>query len=186
MPASIAIPRRQFLALGASAAASAALPATPIACEAAAAPIPNTVMWIVGTPGEADWQPVRALSFDEARRFRAIEEWGECEAEDEPRHRDEHGVCQCDYCSRLAGYEARRQEAWDDKKADDVTDADWFRARMDAHCSRCMDHADPEYGGAIVADQVICEDCMTIADWEQVDPEYAAELRGEMGDDHAR
>jgi hypothetical protein len=68
---------------------------------------------------------------------------------------------------------------WDGLK--ETTPADWIRAGMGSVCSRC----DNECGGMGDArvvkvdrkEEVVCEDCMTISDWEQVNPKYAAELR---------
>lgn len=70
--------------------------------------------------------------------------------------------------------------AWDSKQC--VTNGDWIRAGMGTHCTRCG-YETTQDGGYAIGDDAICEDCMTLADWDIVDPEWAAEFRGDFHDD---
>lgn len=162
--------RRQALAIGIGAVASAALPAS----AAVAAPIteaakPELVAWMVGTPGEWDWQMIKARTYDEAIRDFVCEAVGGdgCE-EGSPED------CDCEWCWTIGGLEASRTPAWDGKE--DVTAADWLRAGWGATCSRCRDEVEYD-GGFPVGDKAIHSDCMTRDDWEAFEPRNDSEIR---------
>ena len=175
--------RRQFIC---TAVAAAAMPLpVPLAIKAAPAASPLLPAWTVGTPGEWDWQVVRAKTNEDAVTAWA-EESGYYKGEDCSDGPD----CECDFCWQTAGVDADRQERWDNI---DVTAGDehWFKAGMGSNCKRCGYETFQEEGGRFVAGAVvrgdcmtfgavICGDCMTLADWEIVDPERAAELRDEI------
>lgn len=176
------ISRRGFL-LGTSAVAVAAalpgVPAAPAVAKVAAAPLPT---WIVGTPGEWDHEVIRAATREAAIAFRAEA----CDFEDDPDADPNNGdggpSCECYACTDRSGYEATRVAAWDGRPKGSITDCDWLEAGFDARCDRCDDVATQEDNGRNVSGKAICGDCMTLADWDIVDPEYAAELRAEQAD----
>lgn len=83
--------------------------------------------------------------------------------------------CDCEWCYHYSSYEAYRTEAFDGKS--DPTPGDWMRAGIGHVCSRCGYEAHPDSGGQGIGDEAVCEECITLADWDAIDPEYAAELR---------
>ena len=167
--------RRDLIA---SAAAALAVSALPAAAEVIAAPASEVVpAWVVGTPGEFDWQHVTGRTAEEAIHNFMCETIGGtgCEEEDIA---PETG-CECEWCSTIGGLEAERKPAWDGIAK--TTPADWLRAGLGTICCRCGYETFPEEGGHPVSDKAICEECMTTADWDVVDPSRAAEMRGIAG-----
>lgn len=161
------ISRREVLLGTAAAVAATALPTMP----AIAAPSPEILpAWVVGTPGEFNWQHIVARTAEEAERiFRA--EWCDDSCEGE-----EDAPCgECDFCTLDVDHE--RKPMWDGKS--DVTPGDWLRSGTGHICSRCSYETFPQEGGHGVGDEAVCADCMTLADWDVVDPEHAAEIRTE-------
>lgn len=154
--------RRQFLASTSSACLTAVLPfpAATLAAPAAEVVAPSvTPMWAIGTAGNYDWQAIAAETAEDALRIYAeANGWVE-----------EDG-------SISKSLDVARCKAWDGIET--PTGGDWLRAGMGYLCARCGNETCSDMGHA-VGDDAICEDCMTMADWEQVDPEYAAELREE-------
>ena len=171
------ISRRHLLALGGAAVAATVIPAVPAAPVAAAtaARIPRST-WIVGTPGESDHYVIRAATREAAIRFRAEE----CEMDPEDDDFVADGPCECCQCTANAGYEATRVALWDGKPEDKITDGDWIAAGFEATCRRCSYETSRDAGGHSVDGVAVCEDCMTLADWEIADPERAAELRADL------
>lgn len=171
------INRRQALSLGFAAATMAVLPASaklaPIEAIAPAAPTPS---WIVGTPGEYDWQHIVAKTEFEARRI-FVQEW-KCYGE-----HCQHSEYQedCEFCETLHSSEVQRMEAWDGHN--EVSSADWLKQGLGTLCDRCANECHRDCGAHIVGSDAVCEDCMTLADWDLVDPTTAAEMRAEMEDD---
>lgn len=150
--------RREFLQTTAATAVLAALPVPVHAiAPAIAAPPVLTPMWAVGSPGKWNWQPIAADTLEEAIRIYA-EDNGYINEDDEIE-------------TELDG---QRCKSWDAK--DHILPADWLREGIGHHCDRCGYETDPFSGGRAVGDEAICEDCLTIADWQVIDPEYAAEL----------
>lgn len=173
--------RRDVFKLAAGAIAAAATPAPlAIAAEAAAtmAPAATRLAWAVGTPGEFDWQHITAGTEDEAIRRYACETVGGDGCED-----GGEDDCECEWCLVIGSVEAQRQPAWDQKS--ETTNADWLRVGMGSFCSRCGYETISEEGGHAVGDEAVCADCMTLADWDIVDPERAAELRTEIAEEEA-
>jgi hypothetical protein len=140
-----------------------------------AAPLPA---WTVGTSGEFDWQMVRALTEKDARLLWASDFTGDDACEDGGPPKDD---CECDLCSKFRCAEVNRVEQWD--SLDEVKPADWLRVGFGHVCSRCGYETFREEGGKAVGDEAVCEECMTVEDWDAVDPERAAELRAEMADE---
>jgi anaerobic selenocysteine-containing dehydrogenase len=173
-----ALSRRAFLSTASAAAVVAGLPAgasVPVApvAKAVAAPLPT---WIVGTPGEWDHEIIRAATRELAVRFRA-DDCEEVEVGDEP-----DPDCDCDSCYGRRGYEATRVPQWDGRPENTIGSGDWLARGSEALCDRCGYETNPEYGHN-VAGKAVCEDCMTLADWDIVDPERAAELRADEADE---
>lgn len=171
--------RRTFLALTGAAVAATTMPyaAPPVSAVAGALPAkPPMPTWIVGTPGEGDHYVIRAATREAAIRFRAEE----CEMAPADEDFVADGPCECCTCTESAGFESTRVQAWDGKPEYQITDGDWVDAGFDSTCARCSYEASQREGGRNVNGKAICADCMRIADWEIVDPEYAAELRAEL------
>jgi hypothetical protein len=158
--------RRELLIGAAAMAAVANIPTLPDV----AAPTEIIPAWAVGTPGEFNWQHIVARTAEEAERiFRA--EWCDdsCEGEEE-------APCgECDACT--LDIDATRVKAWDGKT--DIFSADWLDAGLGTYCSRCSYECFADNGAKNVNGEAVCEECMKLADWDIVDPEYAAELRDE-------
>lgn len=155
--------RREFLTTVSAATLAPALPAVvqPAVISVDLAKSPSVTMWAVGTWGEYDWQPVAAETEEEA--IRLVADWD--------------GMI-CPETGELEkSYDATRCKEWDDLPHD-PTPGDWLRAGMGHTCDRCGFETASDDGQA-VGDKAICNDCMTIEDWQLVDPEYAQELREE-------
>jgi hypothetical protein len=167
--------RRFLLAAAAVTTAAAAIPAVPalaaeVAAPAAAPPLPA---WVVGTPGEYNWEIVRASTSE-----KAIELWcaDNCQHDYEE---DEHGnpasPCECVACA----WETRASRA---DQFDDIakpTPGDWMRAGLGYTCSRCSEETDPQNTGHAVGDEAVCEGCMKLVDWQVADPERYAQMVAE-------
>ena len=150
------ISRRQFLTTASAIAIAAALPLP----SAVAAPLPApsaTPMWAVGSPGEFNWQPIAADTIEEAIRIFA----------------EDHDYLEEDG-SFTAELDGQRCKSWDG--IGKPGPADWLREGLGTYCSRCDYETFLDSGGRVVGAEAVCEDCMTIADWRIVDPEYAAEI----------
>lgn len=164
--------RRSLLASVGAAAVVAGLPAVAnvpaVPAKAVKPPVPT---WIVGTPGEADHEVIRAATREAAILLRAEA----CEDDDDP---DQPG-CECCACTDRDGYQATRVASWDGRPQESIGDADWLQAGFDTTCSRCGYEASREAGDQIVSGKVVCCCCMKLADWEIVDLERAAEMRAE-------
>ena len=174
--------RRQVLGLAGSAAAAALLPAMPaVAVQSIAETATLDVLsaWVVGTPGEWDHQMIRASSFESAQRFWINETTGltGCERSGDPSQDEE---CDCAFC--IQSPEATRVPAWDDKTPDTITGPDWLAVGFETTCARCGMETGCD-NGDVVGRDVVCHDCMTLADWWIVDPEAAAEKEVEQGPD---
>lgn len=145
--------------------AAANLPAMPAAAVAQAPVIPA---WAVGTPGEFNWQHIIARSAEQAERIFRNEH---CDFEC-----DEDSPCgECEGCT--LDLFAERKPDWDGKV--EVSSGDWLRSGSGSMCSRCSYETFPEEDGHAVGDEAVCSDCMTLADWDIVDPERAAEMRAD-------
>jgi len=173
-----AISRRQLLTTVAATAAVAALPLISAVADAPlAAPAEVIPSWVVGSSGEFNWRHIVARTQREALRFFA-EDLGDYDGE-ECGHEDYQEGCEC--CEAVCCYEVDRVPRFDGKAT--ITAADWLRANLGHICSRCSYETFREEGGHPVGDEAVCSDCMTLADWDVVDPERAAELRAELADE---
>jgi hypothetical protein len=161
--------RRELLIGAVAVAAVANIPAL----QALAAPAEALPAWVVGTPGEFDWQHVTGRTAEDAIRNFVCEQVGGdgCEEGGEPD-------CDCEWCYTIGGLEAERKPMWDGKR--DVTPGDWLRSGTGHVCSRCGYETFREEGGHGVGDEAVCAECMELADWDIVDPEHAAELRAKI------
>lgn len=152
----MSITRRNFLRLGAAAAATAALPAPTIAAPAEVlvdlAKGPDLLAFIVGTPGEFDWHVVFARTAQEAyaQRFGDIEG-----ASDEGGSDDAPPVEFDEEC-------VSRVPRWDHRDPQTITNVDWVKAGFGTYCSRC---GDEQLESHIIGDEVVCEYCMRDVDW---------------------
>ncbi|GAA0235697.1 hypothetical protein LNAOJCKE_0900 [Methylorubrum aminovorans] len=175
---------RRALLLGTSAVAvAAAMPAAQIAPAVAKVAKPALPTWIVGTPGEWDGEVIRAATREAAIRLRCEE----CEFEDSPDADPASGEggpeCECEACYEGRGYEATRVAEWDGRPVDTIGGGDWLDVGREAICDRCNYETSEDAGGHNIGGKAVCEDCMTLADWDIVDPERAAELRAEQEDE---
>lgn len=163
--------RRELLVGAAAVAAAANIPAI-IPSPAAAPALPA---WVVGTPGEFDWQFQVGRTAEEAIRNYVCEIVGGdgCEEANDPD-------CDCEWCYKIKSVEAERKPMWDGKREDEIAPGDWIRSGTGHTCSRCSYETFPEEGGHGIGREAVCSECMTLADWDIVDPEHAAELRAEQ------
>lgn len=176
--------RRELLQSTAALAVVAATPPAlkPIAAKAAA---PLTPMWAVGTDyGDMDWQPIGASTCEEARRLYAMERGltaGEADCDGTCHDMGgfpESGACRWCGCEDVNEpsncIDAVRVDAWDGKEK--IRSVDWIAANMGSQCDRCGDDCFGGQDARAVGDEAVCDECMTLADWQIVDPHYAAEL----------
>ncbi len=189
--------RRAMLRAGAAVLAAAALPA-----GAAAATARASVPGLAGAPhaGPVDAPATPAWSVhafsDEMRgatridaetREDAVRLWLR-ENCDDPQctRRDGHQRCSCSFCVRVGVIVAERQPGWDGRAE---ADADWFDAGFAVQCARCKawdyDELASKEDGRLIDGMVVHEDCMTMADWDRIDPARAAELRDDWSEDEA-
>ncbi|WP_406871599.1 hypothetical protein WHT83_14865 [Aminobacter sp. P9b] len=145
----ITLSRRALLCGAAISAVAIAAPVIP-AAVAIADPVPAAPAlkaFVVGTPGEYDWQQFFARTAEEA-----FEEW--CQEKER------------------AGYEAPdfdpdyvlRVEDWDGRDPASISPADWIDVGMGYCCERCGYETHPDCGCLVVAGEVVCEECQTPAD----------------------
>jgi hypothetical protein len=168
------VTRRHALQLGAAALTAAIVPATTAIAQA-----PTLLpAWFVGTAGEWDWEFVRGATEQDA----ILNYLGErglgitCEAveEGEPVPPED---CDCEVCMVIGRVDAERKTGLDNVR--NPTKAQMFENGLGQYCDRCDYEAYPNESGYVVGSEVVCSDCMTIADWDVVDPERATELRAE-------
>lgn len=170
--------RRDLLVGVAAVAAAASIPEMPAMAAAPTAPAEVLPAWVVGSDGEYNWQHIIARTERQARRFFA-QECGDYEEDcDHETHQEN-----CDCCEAIAQYDAERKPMWDGKHEGDISPGDWLRSGSGHVCSRCSCETFPGDGGHAVDDEAVCEDCMTLPDWDIVDPSRAAEIRADLADD---
>ena len=191
------ISRRTMLALTGSAAVSAVVPSMAVATTM---PVKSGsgIAWLVGTPGEFDYQHIVAQTAEEARRRWVNDRIGGsgCEVIEEiasagglEAYLADGGeppavYCDCEWCNAFHGCDANRIPVWDGRAEGSPTHADWLREGMGTFCDRCSYECfEAEGTGFAVGDKAVCEDCMTLADWRIVDPKRAAELEAEEAED---
>ena len=172
--------RRELLKLGGAAIACASV-SVPAAFSVAAERLPA---WVAGTHGEFDWSFIRAELAEEARRLWIGEKTGLFKCQSFDSGAQEAAVeCECEFCEldRSTDVDAERVEQLD--AIENPTLANSIRIGMGATCSRCGYETSAEEDGHAVGDEAVCFDCMTLADWEKIDPEMARELRAEQQDE---
>ena len=153
--------RRDFL-LGSAAAAVAVqlpIPAGAGAVAPVAKPLP---VWSVGTPGDYNYELIRAATKEAAEA-----EWYEVKGYDEEER--EHYWCEADraphaldeYTGDLDSLEAAEMAGWG------------------YVCGRCGYEQGPCDWHAI-KDQAVCYECLSLSEWKQVDPDRYAEMLDEL------
>lgn len=149
--------RRQFLLTATAAAIAPAIPALPASASPVVMSIdlasgPDLLAFAAGTEGEFDWQVFFGRTAEEALK-EATRYFGYDDDDGPPGY-----------------FEFRRVDKWDHRgSADAVTGADWIRAGMGHICSRCSYETFADYGGHVVDEEVVCEECVTFADLLKVD-----------------
>lgn len=142
--------RRSFLVSSAAAILAPALPslttAAPVTVGVDLAAKPDLLAFVIGTPGEYDWQTCFASTAEEA-----FEEWVW-----QSVHEPGDVSFDPDY--------VRRIPEWDGRDPQTITGVDWFDANMGYCCGRCGYETHPELGGRAVRGEVLCEECLTLAD----------------------
>lgn len=127
--------------------------------------MPRLISFAVGTPGEYDWQAIKAASPEEAFIEWAYEHWGDEEITYDPEF-------------------VKRVPEWDDLET--VEPVDWVSAGFGHYCTRCGYETDRDSGGRIVGREVICEECLTTSDRAICEPDRLAEdLADEIAHDGA-
>lgn len=147
--------RRSLLAGVAASAAIAVLPGIPgMAALGVPVETPSIPLkaFVVGTPGEYDWQSFFARSAEEA-----FEAWCSERREDQALSFD-------------ASY-VRRVAAWDGRDLDTITPADWIAVGMGHCCERCGYETHSDCGCRVVAGEVVCDECLTTVDRVISDPD---------------
>lgn len=165
--------RRSVLIGSAAVVAASSLP-TIVPIVEASTPAKVIPAWVVGSDGEFNWQHIIAKTEREALRMFA-QECGDYE--DDCEHDSYEEGCDC--CMAIGSYDAERKPMWDGKRYGDITPGDWLRSGSGHVCSRCGYETFREEDGHAIGDEAVCPDCMTLADWDIVDPERAAEMRAD-------
>lgn len=170
--------RREILKRAGAVAAVTALPSV-VPVISAAPSAPPMLAWVVGTPGEFNWQFVRAPSEHEAKLEWLSEDSCEmvCEEVDSADLEKLPEDCDCEFCSRYHDIGADRTPTFDGHPT--LSPADWLNAGIGHLCCRCGYETCRDGGGRAVGNDAVCEDCLTLADWDIIDPERAAEKRAE-------
>lgn len=137
--------RRAFLASTAAIALTPAIPKLSIAAPVAQAVEPATTIWVGGTPGEFDWQPFHARSRDDALRQLC----------------HYHGLDSETEANQLA---LERAPKMDGLHPDEIKGHHWIKAGFGSLCSRCDGECDGSDGAVAIDTEVICEECLTLAD----------------------
>lgn len=141
--------RRSLFCGVAASALVAGMPAIPAISAVVAQPVPLKA-FIVGTPGEYDWQHYIARTAEEAFAY-----WREERADEDEEA--EKWVFDPDSVQRV--------EEWDGRSYSSIKPADWFRAGLGHICDRCGYETHPDFGGVIICEEVVCADCLTSADY---------------------
>ena len=193
--------RRDMLSGSAAAVATVSLPNVAFAAVDAAAPsAPPDVGWLVGQEDRMNWQRIYAPTREDAiREWATMHHGGECceecgrsfvtgEKQDDAG-KDDLDLAVDDNCDDCTGYPLRvdRVKQIDPYKGKDVPDkVKWRLGWWIPDCSRCDWTADGDCGGEasdygnLVGDDFVCEDCMTLADWQIADPRYYEEQIDEL------
>lgn len=141
--------RRGVLALGAAAATAAAVPPALSLPVSAPTVKPATTIWVGGTDGEMDWHCFDAKS--EADAMKQLLRY--------------HDVPDGETRPYL---QVQRAPSMDGLRPREIGRADWIRARLGTLCDRCDDECFGDNNGRVIAGEVVCDECLTIADKLQV------------------
>ena len=167
----MSLTRREAIKLGGAAIAATAVP-IPAGIEAAADVLPLPA-WTVGTPGERNWIVAYARTETEA-----LAEWitaniGEpCEGCPRGSTVPTEEVCEC-----YGEVVADRSKSFDKYHAEnEVPPHALFDAGWDMDCHRCGYETNQDECGHTVDKEIVCEGCMTWADYQKADPEHFAEM----------
>ena len=163
-----------------------ALPAAKLSEVTAASEvaIPGLKAYAVGQDAEFNWQVIEAVSEYDAKLtwitkqrigYDGIPGNGYLACTKQMRGNE----CLCEHCLMMESINVQRREAWDGKQVK-TGGAEWYQGGYGTLCSRCSyeTYQDGDNGKVIDA-KIVCGECLTIEDWEKIDPEYAAELRGD-------
>lgn len=174
--------RRSFL-LSSSAAALAAtvpLPAMPVPKAAVGVDLaagPDLLAFVVGTPGEYDWQVVFAKSARDALLEAHHWMFERMNPETKRWEIDPNEPVDVDaYADHF-----QRVPQWDGRDPAGISPADWFCIGWGYSCDRCDGPASAD-SGLIIGSDVVCEDCVTFADrvaagdWDWIEDELANQI----------
>lgn len=157
--------RRSFLSAAAGAIAAPIIPdirgpsdITVIGVDMAREPS-KQIMWAVGTPDAYDWQPIAAATREEAFR----------------EYLFTHGITEADNIVPSIDECVQRVEIWDDLGPDGVKPGDWIDAGLGHVCFRCDSECWGPDGAKNLDGEVVCQECLTIADLAYYAPEEAIE-----------
>lgn len=164
--------RRDILRGSAAVAAAAVLPAVPISAAVLAEVVPAApplLGWSIGTEGSMDWEAVFAPTKEEA-----VKEWlsikGTCDGC--PHDTGENDVCEC--YPDIMGHRSPAFDAHVNAAA--VPDiAKHEDGWCNIECDRCGNTSDETTSwdvNRVIGSEIVCEDCMTLADWKVDDPEH--------------
>lgn len=166
--------RRNFLK---ASLATAVAPFVPTVAAAApvAVPPPNPLhpVWAVGTEEGRDWILTRAPTLKDAQEIWRSEQG--CYCMDDC---DEETAAECEDCQSPIGH---RVKALDDKlettgRNEAAAIAGWIN-----ECERCgADEVWPDDYHVLANDECVCDECMTLADWREVNPQRYEELCDEL------
>jgi TAT (twin-arginine translocation) pathway signal sequence len=158
--------RRNFLLASAAVAVAPAIPAvisTAIAADAATT-LTLSPMWIVGSPGNYDWHPIRAETMEEAfQTYLRRNPWWS----DQKTKPEDH---------------VQRVEQWDALEPDEISSGDWIKAGFGACCANCGTEIFSG-GGYVICEEAICEDCVTPAQRAELGDDEVERLVEDLGND---
>lgn len=170
------ISRRAALGLAVGAVAAPLLPSI----AAAEAPATLYPIWAVGIEDYPNWRMIAAQSLERAvQLFKEDEGGGLCEGCDGLRCAELDPDGECEHAGVTGNAISPKCVAPCDSEGDIGADkADMKNAGWTHNCDRCGYDTPDDWD--IVGDEAVCNECMTIEDWDAVNPKYAAELREEQ------
>lgn len=157
--------RRAFLGVAAGAVAAPFAPALPSAADVTilgpdmAVEPSKHIMWAIGTPDSYDWQPISAATREAAFR----------------EYLSSHGITEADKIVPSIDECVQRVAIWDDLGPEGVKPGDWIDAGMGHHCFRCDSECWKPDGAMNLDGEVVCQECLTIADLAYYAPVDAIE-----------
>jgi len=161
--------RRQFL-MGTAAVAVAPLVPT-VAAPAPMTPVALDPVWAVGTEEGRDWILTRAPTLKDAvAEWRSVNgDYCECDPDTDET---------CDDCRHPEGHRVR---SLDDKLETTGRNKAALIAGWINDCERCgADEVWPDDYHVLANDECVCDECMTLADWREANPQHYEELCDEL------